>query len=286
MLFTAALAVTISMTSQLRAAAVEDTRFPAPLPEWKTPAQLKVWRAETTAKTLAKEAADRAAQVKAVASSATPSGFYTGKPYMAESGTYAFKYREYNPEMGRWTTVDPSGFPDGANNQIYVNNSTLDSIDSTGKSITLYHHPVYIGYHAYIYYNDVKIPSGGSVAKGTISGEPSPDFRNLVYRPNADKDSSQQHSFTLNSSSYGYSSDWCILQDLLGSASSYGNNLTYDPKPTPVSGSFNSNGFINGLLSSLGIMDTGYSGFGWSEKVAFGYTAKYKQGNTTCESCE
>jgi len=47
-------------------------------------------------------------------------GFYTGKPYLAESGSYAFKYREYNPEMNRWTTVDPSGFPDGANNRLYA----------------------------------------------------------------------------------------------------------------------------------------------------------------------
>ena len=137
MLFTAALAVTIFGTStmtQLRAAAVEDTGFPAPLPEWKTPAQLKVWRAETTAKTLAKEAADRAAQVKVVANSATPSGFYTGKPYMAESGTYAFKYREYNPEMARWTTVDPSGFPDGANNRVYAAVPT-SQIDDNGLTV-------------------------------------------------------------------------------------------------------------------------------------------------------
>jgi RHS repeat-associated protein len=46
--------------------------------------------------------------------------FYTGKPYNVELGAYVFKFRNYNPEMLRWTTVDPSGFPDGVNNYVYA----------------------------------------------------------------------------------------------------------------------------------------------------------------------
>jgi RHS repeat-associated protein len=83
------------------------------MPDFQTPAQLAKWRADTTAKTVAKEAASRPSTVD------SSTGFYTGKPYLAESGSYAFKYREYNPETARWTTVDPSGFPDGANNTAY-----------------------------------------------------------------------------------------------------------------------------------------------------------------------
>jgi RHS repeat-associated protein len=45
--------------------------------------------------------------------------FFTGKPFDAELG-YVFKYRNYNPETQRWTTMDPSGFPDGANNYCYI----------------------------------------------------------------------------------------------------------------------------------------------------------------------
>ena len=48
--------------------------------------------------------------------------FYTGKPYDADTETYTFKYRNYDPELNRWTTADPSGFPDGANNQVYAPN--------------------------------------------------------------------------------------------------------------------------------------------------------------------
>ncbi|MDD5263165.1 MAG: hypothetical protein PHD76_15080 [Methylacidiphilales bacterium] len=50
--------------------------------------------------------------------------FYTGKPYVAELGAYSFQFRNYNPELQRWTTADPSGFPDGANNYKYTNRPT------------------------------------------------------------------------------------------------------------------------------------------------------------------
>jgi len=108
-------------------ASVTEHQPPAPLPEFKTPEQLAKWRAETTARTSAQEASR-----PSTLDSSTP--FYTGKPYLAESGSYAFKYREYNPEMGRWTTVDPSGFPDGANNRMYAAVPT-SQLDNNGLEI-------------------------------------------------------------------------------------------------------------------------------------------------------
>ena len=45
--------------------------------------------------------------------------FYTGKPYDNDLGSYTFNARNYNPEINRWTSADPSGFPDGANNSVY-----------------------------------------------------------------------------------------------------------------------------------------------------------------------
>ncbi|MCK9588017.1 MAG: RHS repeat-associated core domain-containing protein [Terrimicrobiaceae bacterium] len=46
--------------------------------------------------------------------------FYTGKPYDSDTESYTFRYRNYDPELNRWTTMDPSGFPDGANNIAYL----------------------------------------------------------------------------------------------------------------------------------------------------------------------
>ena len=142
------MALLAAMTSPAIKAAEIQTSIP--LPEWKTPAQLAAWSEALHQKALAKEAAQAAASRPSTVDASTSSlnsgvptplappqgsgaarssqsnqlppvaGFYTGKPYLAESGSYAFKYREYNPEMNRWTTVDPSGFPDGANNRLYA----------------------------------------------------------------------------------------------------------------------------------------------------------------------
>ena len=64
---------------------------------------------------------------------------YTGKPYNKELGAYVFNYRNYDPQIGRWTTPDASGFPDGANNEIYVSNHCLSFFDTDGlREITVH----------------------------------------------------------------------------------------------------------------------------------------------------
>ena len=126
-----ALVLTMAISLAGLQASVTEHQPPAPLPEFKTPDQLAKWRADTTVRSANQESTSSRLSTQ---DSSTP--FYTGKPYLAESGSYAFKYREYNPEMGRWTTVDPSGFPDGANNSLYVKNNCIRLIDNNGLSIT------------------------------------------------------------------------------------------------------------------------------------------------------
>jgi RHS repeat-associated protein len=60
--------------------------------------------------------------------------FYTGKPYVTNNGGYVYKYRTYNPEMTRWTALDPSGFPDGPNNYLYVQNP-INGYDDNGLTL-------------------------------------------------------------------------------------------------------------------------------------------------------
>ncbi|MEI6561249.1 MAG: RHS repeat-associated core domain-containing protein [Verrucomicrobiota bacterium] len=67
--------------------------------------------------------------------------FYTGKPYDKDLGAYTFNYRNYDPSTIRWTSADPSGFPDGANNFIYVINNPLNGSDFDGLQV----------YYQYIY---------------------------------------------------------------------------------------------------------------------------------------
>jgi RHS repeat-associated protein len=54
-----------------------------------------------------------------------PPARFTGKPYDEDMGAYIFPFRNYRPDEARWMTPDPSGFPDGANNNCYAPTPTI-----------------------------------------------------------------------------------------------------------------------------------------------------------------
>jgi len=56
---------------------------------------------------------------------------FTGKPQIGGLG-YAFLFRNYRPNLGKWQTADPLGYPDGFNNFAYVNNKVTNSFDWLG----------------------------------------------------------------------------------------------------------------------------------------------------------
>ena len=60
--------------------------------------------------------------------------FFTGKPQVKELG-YAFLFRNYRAEQGKWQTADPIGYPDGWNNLAYVNNMVTSCIDWLGAQL-------------------------------------------------------------------------------------------------------------------------------------------------------
>jgi RHS repeat-associated protein len=60
--------------------------------------------------------------------------YFTGKPKVEGLG-YAFLFRNYAAGLGKWTTSDPLGYPDGWNNFAYVNNRVTGCIDWRGGNI-------------------------------------------------------------------------------------------------------------------------------------------------------
>jgi RHS repeat-associated protein len=59
---------------------------------------------------------------------------YTGKPYDTATGLYNYGFRDYQPEVARFTTVDP--IRDGANWFAYVNNDPVNWVDPWGLECT------------------------------------------------------------------------------------------------------------------------------------------------------
>ena len=57
--------------------------------------------------------------------------FFTGKPAIGELG-YAFLFRNYRADQGKWQTSDPMGYPDGWNNLAYCSNGVNSRIDPLG----------------------------------------------------------------------------------------------------------------------------------------------------------
>jgi RHS repeat-associated protein len=55
---------------------------------------------------------------------------YTGKPYDTATGLYNYGFRDYQPEIARFTTIDP--IRDGSNWFAYVNNDPVNYIDPFG----------------------------------------------------------------------------------------------------------------------------------------------------------
>ncbi len=78
------------------------------LPAFLSPEQLRALRAHHAANREVSASVDQGR-------SGEVSTFYTGRVNNTELGEYLFMFRSYDSGLTRWTTPDPSGFPDGAN---------------------------------------------------------------------------------------------------------------------------------------------------------------------------
>ena len=104
--------------------------------------------------------------------------FFTGKPYIGELG-YAFLFRNYRAEQGKWLTQDLLGYPDGWNNFAYVNNQITHCIDLLGMNIYQVHdkegaggagHSAWVAETTNNKYSVVDFnPKGGGIRKGEFS---------------------------------------------------------------------------------------------------------------------
>ena len=65
------------------------------------------------------------------ADSTDKSSFFTGKPYVEDLG-YAFLFRNYRADLGKWQVRDLIGYPDGWNNLAYCGNASSFAFDLYG----------------------------------------------------------------------------------------------------------------------------------------------------------
>ena len=97
----------------------------------------------------------KAVNMTAFGESTDTNAMYTGKPYIGELG-YAFLFRNYRSDYGKWQTTDPLGYPDGWNNLAYCNNKTIETFDYAGLSSLGYYY--YVAGYYYYTANDLFAP--------------------------------------------------------------------------------------------------------------------------------
>ena len=73
----------------------------------------------------------KSVQMTAFGETKDTEALFTGKPYIGELG-YAFLFRNYRADKGKWLTSDPLGYPDGWNNFAYCKNNTTHAKDTLG----------------------------------------------------------------------------------------------------------------------------------------------------------
>jgi len=66
---------------------------------------------------------------------ATLAGTFTGKPWDNDARLFHFPYRQYSPDMARWTLRDPLGMVDGPNSYAYTRGDTINFYDEDGRYI-------------------------------------------------------------------------------------------------------------------------------------------------------
>lgn len=66
---------------------------------------------------------------------------HQGGRYDATTGLYHFRFRDYDPELGRWTRQDPAGYVDGGNLYEALLSSPVSWLDPSGRNSV----PGYVG---------------------------------------------------------------------------------------------------------------------------------------------
>ena len=206
---------------------------------------------------------------------AVPPSSYTAAGFPGQTKTlsdlYYNRYRDYDSSTGRYIQADPIGLGGGSNPFAYANDNPLRWTDPAGLAVYIGQHPAFFPFdpmnHAAIVLKPdhpedfPDLPSrectclGGKVA--TLGGQAFGSKRGRsfgalwgVFNFPGD-DPCKLHNLTKVEPPIGMN-DSQFIAALIGAARRYRNDLAYAPFPNGFADTYNSNGYVSGLLRAVG----------------------------------
>ena len=184
------------------------------------------------------------------------------------SDLYYNRYRDYDSSTGRYIQADPIGLGGGANDYLYADGNPIKFIDGNGLEVIVGQHGAFYQWvpfkHAAIilrpdnlqdFKNDPMFKNGAKQA--TLGGQMGGSgviglFGGLGKEVNFSGDNPcNLTDLTVVRAPPGMS-DTQSIRALQDSFNRYDNKLAYVPFPAPGGAGYNSNGFVSGLLRSVG----------------------------------